>query len=139
MGLLEQFTQISGGFLDNKQNSPLLRMVTQLLSSQTGGGGGGGLMGLVQGFQKKGLGEVVNSWVSTGENKPISSEQIEQGLGTTTIEKWSAECRISPQETRNRLAQILPNLVDKMTPQGQVPEGRELDAVLSFLKNKLGS
>ena len=94
MGLIDQLGQTVGGMLGGQggQNS-LLQVVAGLLGKDSSIGG---LAGLVQAFQKNGLGEIVNSWVSTGQNLPVSPTQIEQGLGSDLLSRFKLVRRGSP-------------------------------------------
>ncbi len=84
----------------------------------------GGVQGLVSQLEKNGLGDTVRSWVGTGPNQPISADQIHQGLGADTIRELAAKFNLSPQDLAQKLAQILPAAIDKLTPNGQLPAGR---------------
>ncbi len=86
----------------------------------------GGLLGLVQSFQHGGLGEVVNSWVSTGQNLPISADQISSVLGGSSLQDIAAKLGITPEQASGQLAELLPQAVDKLTPTGQLPQGGDL-------------
>lgn len=101
-----------------------------------GSGQHGGLQGLVQSFESNGLGHIVSSWIGTGENKPISPDQVEQGLGPDRLAAIAGHSGMSMEDTKSGLAKILPNLVDKLTPNGQMPEGGLLEKGLSFLKGR---
>ncbi|MGO9546282.1 MAG: YidB family protein [Rhodomicrobium sp.] len=80
----------------------------------------GGVQGLVEQFQQKGLGPTVQSWVGNGENLPISPEQVHQALGSDTIQQLAAKLGIPPDQLAAKLSEILPQAVDKMTPDGRV-------------------
>ena len=97
----------------------------------------GRLTGLIDTFKNKGLGEVVSSWVSTGENQPISGDQIASAFGNDTIEEIARKLGISGTDASNALSEILPQVIDKLTPEGTVPEGGLLELGLSILKQKL--
>jgi uncharacterized protein YidB (DUF937 family) len=86
----------------------------------------GGLLGLVQSFQHGGLGEVVNSWVSTGQNLPISADQISSVLGGSSLQDIAAKLGMTPEQASGHLAELLPQAVDKLTPTGQLPQGGDL-------------
>ena len=86
----------------------------------------GGLQGLIQSFQQGGLGDIVNSWVSSGQNLPISAEQIQSVLGGSGLQELAAKLGISPAQASGSLAEMLPQMVDKMTPNGEVPQGGDL-------------
>jgi uncharacterized protein YidB (DUF937 family) len=82
----------------------------------------GGLNGLLQSFQDKGLGDTISSWIGTGENLPISSDQIQSVLGNETIQNLASKFGISSDQISSLLAQHLPGAVDKLTPDGTLPE-----------------
>ncbi len=91
----------------------------------------GGLSNLVQRFAGSGLGDIVNSWVGTGPNKPVTPQQVEQGLGSDTINQVSSQSVVPPEEVKTHLAQVLPQLVDRLTPQGNVPPEQQQNSLLS--------
>ena len=97
------------------------------LGGALGGGGAagglGGLAGLVEQFNRAGLGDVVDSWVGTGSNLPVSADQIGQVLGGDTVRSMAGELGLDPGELLGRLSQTLPQVVDKLTPQGRIPQG----------------
>jgi uncharacterized protein YidB (DUF937 family) len=80
----------------------------------------GGVAGLVKQFEQKGLGGVVQSWVGTGANLPISAEQIHQVLGSDTVAQLAAKFGLDPQDLAHKISELLPAAVDKMTPGGVV-------------------
>ena len=94
----------------------------------------GGIEGLVETFKNKGLGGIMSSWISTGENQPISKEQISDVLGNDQIRKMARKIGISPEETTGGLVSLLPEIIDKLTPNGKLPEGGVLDEVLKALR-----
>jgi uncharacterized protein YidB (DUF937 family) len=117
MGLLDSVVgALAGG--QSGGNNGLVDVVMQLINSQPGG-----LGGLVQSFQQGGLGEVVNSWVSTGQNLPVSAEQLQSVLGGGQLQNIAAQLGVSPEQASGSLADLLPQVVDKLTPNGQLPEG----------------
>lgn len=113
----------------------LLQAATQLLGKDTSIGG---LAGLVQLFQKNGMGDIVNSWVGTGQNVAISPAQIKQGLGGGVLEQLAGQAGLSADATSNQLASLLPSLVDTLTPDGKIPDSHMLEQGLALLKGKLG-
>jgi uncharacterized protein YidB (DUF937 family) len=80
----------------------------------------GGLAGLVQNFQNKGLSGIVNSWVATGPNLPISAEQIKSVVGEKTVHEIAGAVGKNPDELLQSVSTLLPALVDHLTPNGQV-------------------
>ncbi len=108
----------------------LINLVLGMLANQGGGqagagplGGLGGLGGLLEKFQQSGLGDVAASWVSTGQNQPISPEQMGNALGPDVLGGLAQQMGLSPGDTAGQLSQILPQLIDQLTPNGQVPQG----------------
>lgn len=136
MGLFDQVLSAAGS-LSGQQgegSNALLGVVMQLVNNPQAGG----LAGLVQAFQNGGLGEIAKSWVSTGQNLPISAEQIQSVLGSAQIQGLAGQLGISPEAMSGQLAQFLPQVVDKLTPNGSVPEGGDLMAQgMDLLKGKL--
>jgi uncharacterized protein YidB (DUF937 family) len=81
----------------------------------------GGLSGLIEKISAGGLGEQVASWISTGKNLPISAEQINSVLGSSFIQDLAAKLGINTNDVANSLSSLLPQVIDKLTPDGQVP------------------
>lgn len=96
----------------------------------------GGLAGVLDKLKDSGLAEQVASWVGMGENSPISAEQISSALGRSELADMAAKFGITPEMLSSQIAQHLPNLVDKMTPNGEVPAGggNLLGALLGMMK-----
>lgn len=83
--------------------------------------GPGGLSGLVQQFQANGLGSIIQSWVSTGPNQPISAQQIQQALGSDKVKQIAARIGLDPNVVSQKLSTLLPQIVNHLTPNGQIP------------------
>src|SRR5215471_4473855 len=81
----------------------------------------GGLGGLFNQFQQSGLGDVMKSWIGTGPNQPISPNQLGSALGPKIIQVLAQKTGMSEQELTAQLSQILPGVVDKLTPNGRLP------------------
>lgn len=81
-----------------------------------------GISGLVQKFDQAGLGSQIASWVGTGENLPITADQVEQALGNPAIAALAQKFGIDPAQVTQLISQHLPGVVDRMTPDGQVPD-----------------
>ena len=96
----------------------------------------GGLSGLIEKFKEGGLGEEAASWVGKGENLPISAEQISSVLGSGAIAEMAAKFGLTPEVLSNQIAQHLPDMVDKMTPNGEVStdSSNVLSSVLGMFK-----
>jgi uncharacterized protein YidB (DUF937 family) len=80
----------------------------------------GGVKGIVDQFEKQGLGPTVKSWVGNGENQPISPAEVNQALGSDEVQELAAKLGIPPGEMASKLADFLPKAVDKLTPGGTV-------------------
>ena len=119
------------GILDSLENSPELRgMLGQLgaavlpavLSEVLGSGGGqGGLSAIVAKLQQGGLGDQVKSWIGTGQNLPITAEQLQQVLGSDTVKQLAARFNIPVDQLSLVLAHQLPAAVDHASPDGKLP------------------
>lgn len=136
MGLFDQLGQAAAGMLGQTEgNNPLMQALVGLLGQNSHVGG---LSGLIQAFQKNGLSDVVNSWVGTGKNLPISPEQIQQGLGGDLLKQLAAQAGLSTEAAGGQLASLLPGLIDKLTPGGKVPDSPLIEQGLALLRGKLG-
>lgn len=112
-----------------------------LLGRVLGGGGAGaagGLGGLLDQLQRAGFGEQANSWVSRGANQPISPDAMTQIFGRGGIDEIAKHAGISPDEASRGLSQLLPEVVDRMTPQGEVPDASSLTNSVDDLGRRLG-
>jgi uncharacterized protein YidB (DUF937 family) len=128
MGLLDSVLgSVLGGA--NQQQAggagALINIVAGMLanSGQGGGEGGGGLGGLVEQFQRGGLGDVMSSWIGTGQNQPISPDQLGGVLGDDLIGKLTQQTGMNPGDLLGQLSQMLPQMVDQATPAGKIPDG----------------
>lgn len=100
------------------QNPQLVQVAAGMLTAENRHGGLAGLLGA---FQKAGLGDVAQSWVGTGANQPVGPSQIEQVFGAAGIARIAEKSGVPAEETPDLLAQVLPLLVDQLTPQGATP------------------
>lgn len=82
----------------------------------------GGVQGMVNQFETKGFGPAVRSWVSTGPNQPIAADHVQQVLGSDLIQEMSARTGMPVAELTQKLAQLLPQAIDQMTPGGVIPK-----------------
>jgi uncharacterized protein YidB (DUF937 family) len=132
MSFLEDMAGKEVSSMLGNSSNPIAASVMQMINSQPGG-----LSGLVQQFHDKGLGGLVSSWVGTGQNLPISADQIQHVLGSEQVKEIAAKAGISPDMVTSHLSQLLPMLIDKMTPNGQVPQGGSsiLEEGMGMLKN----
>jgi uncharacterized protein YidB (DUF937 family) len=82
----------------------------------------GGLQGVVTEFEKNGLGPTVHSWVGTGPNQPITPDQLHKVVGPDLLQQLAEKSGLSVQDLAQKLAQVLPQAVDKLTPDGVIPK-----------------
>ena len=101
-------------------------------------GGQGGLDKMIGQFASKGLGDVIGSWVSTGKNLPVSGDQLQSVLGKDTINKLASKLGMDKGALTSQLTNLLPNVVDKLTPDGKVPEGDIMSKGMDILGGLLG-
>ena len=128
IGALGQSQQGGGG-----GQADLLGAVIGMLGQSGGQGGGlGGLAGLVNKMQQSGLGDVANSWVGTGENQAIAPDQLGNVLGGDMISGLTKQLGMNQGDLLGQLSQMLPQVVDKLTPNGQLPQG-DIGSILGGL------
>jgi len=136
MGLFDSIAGQVAGALSGQggaQGSGLLQLLMELINNpQTGG-----LQGLIAAFQDKGLGDLVSSWIGTGQNLPISAEQLQSVLGSGQIGQIAQQLGLSSQEVSGQLSALLPQVIDGITPNGQVPEGDAMQSALGMLSGLL--
>jgi uncharacterized protein YidB (DUF937 family) len=131
--MLEQLLQgVLQGFAGNQAgSSPLLQIAAALLNNN---GQFGGLQGLIQQFERAGFQSHMNSWISTGTNLAISPDQLTQVLGSGPMAQMAQQAGIDPQTLSAHLSQLLPQMIDRVTPDGAAPAGG-LDDALGMLGN----
>jgi len=116
---------------DTENNAKLIMIVAKMIADPKSGG----VKGLIKLFQDSGVGEQVASWVSTEANLPISADQIKKVFsGGPLIRDISNVLGISEDEAAGKLAGMLPDVIDKLTMYGQIPEGELLEQRLSIVK-----
>ena len=135
MGLLDQLAgQVLGaigGQQDPVQQSALLGGLMALVNNA------GGVPALLQKLQASGMGDQVASWIGHGENQSVSGAQIKDALGEDAVAQVAQQAGVAPEHAANGLAQLLPQIIDKLTPNGQMPDNALLQEGISLLKGKL--
>ena len=109
MGMLD-------GLLGGIVGAGMVSVVSSILEKH------GGLQGVVSEFDKKGLGATVKSWVGTGPNQSISPDEVHKALGPDLLQQLSEKSGLSVQDLAQKLSQVLPQAVDKLTPDGTIPK-----------------
>ena len=134
MGLLDS---VLGSVLGGRQQQgggagSLINIVAGMLANTGQGGTGtagsagaglGGLAGLAEQFQRGGLGDVMKSWIGTGQNQPISPDALGDVLGGDLLGKLTQQTGMGQSDLLGQLSQMLPQMVDQATPEGRIPEG----------------
>lgn len=122
-----------GGAGAQQGSSPLGGLLSSLAGGQSGGSGGllaaamsmvqgqGGVSGLVAKLTQGGLGAHAGSWVGAGPNMPVSGDQLNQALGPNAMSAVATQLGVPPAQASSTMAQILPALINHLTPNGQVP------------------
>ena len=109
MGLLD-------GLLGGMVGAGMVSVVSSIIEKH------GGLQGVVSEFEKNGLGNTVKSWVGTGPNDAISPDEVHRALGPDLLRQLSEKSGLSVQDLAQKLAQVLPQAVDNLTPNGAIPK-----------------
>lgn len=115
-------------------NPEIAKAAMKLLSSDTGGG----LGGLLSNLESGGLGDAVSSWLGSGSNKAIDPAKLKDAIGADALSGFAKDAGVSGSEASALLAGILPGLVDKLSPDGKLPDAGGLDSVLGGLLGSLG-
>lgn len=127
MGLLDNVISSGMSVLVGEQTG-FLGSAIQFLQNQPGG-----VSGTLQQLRDGGLGSVVDSWISNGQNQPISAEQIESVIGSDRIQSVANAIGMDPQTLTQGLSQALPHLIDQLSPNGQTPDVDGLEQGLKGL------
>jgi uncharacterized protein YidB (DUF937 family) len=98
----------------------------QLFGLITGRQGSGGLNNLFDQFKQKGLGGMMRSWIDTGPNEPIAPNQLEEALGRDKIQEIATKLGVREDEVKSKLSELLPKMVDEMTPNGRIEEQEDV-------------
>jgi len=123
---------LGGGMNNQGGGSSMLSTVLELVNNQPGG-----IAGLLQKFQQGGLGDVASSWIGTGQNLPISADQLQGVLGGDMLGQLAGKLGIAPETASSQLADVLPGLVDKLTPNGELPQGDLMAQGMNLLQGFL--
>ncbi len=109
--------------------SRLVRGVMAVITDRSNGG----LQGLIQSFEQHGLGSIIHSWTGTGAKQPVSPQQLAEGLGQDRVQKIAQASGLPADDALNRLAPMMPGLIDQITPPGRIPGLLELVGALAKL------
>jgi uncharacterized protein YidB (DUF937 family) len=140
-GLGDILGQVLGGGGAQRGGGGMGDILGQVLGGGGGGaagGGMGGLGGLLEQFQRVGYGEQASSWVGTGQNQPIPTDVIGQIFGQDGLAAIARQAGVSEQDASAGLSQLLPEVVDRVTPNGKVPDLDVLSASVDDLSRRFG-
>jgi uncharacterized protein YidB (DUF937 family) len=126
MGLLDSVIGALSGSQSGSGQGDSLQAVIAMLAQGQQAGGAGGLGGLLQQFEQGGLGKLAASWVGTGENLPISAEQLESVLGSDMVAQFAQSLGLSQGDAAKELSSLLPQAIDRLTPNGTLPDAAGL-------------
>jgi len=131
MGLLDDVLGMAGmgNAAQSPQHAGTLSMIMDFINSPQVGG----IAGLQKMFQEKGLGNVVSSWIGTGQNLPISPDALHNVLQGGALQDLAAKSGIDPSQLSGMFSQLLPHVVDKLTPNGHVPDSGALAQMMKGL------
>ena len=155
---MSELDEALGGLLGGKGGSgggdlgSILGGLTGGAGGRSGGGGtlaallplvggllaNGGLQKMLSGFQSKGLAQQADSWVSTGDNEPVSGQQVRDVVGDERVGEIAQQLGVSNDQAADALAEVLPTVVDKASPGGELPSQEELDAAFNRLEAAKG-
>ena len=150
MGLLDEILKQAGGSQGGgtalgsiasmlARNPQIVSAAMSMLNPRDASvGGTGGLGDVIAAFTKGGHGDIASSWVGGGPNKPIDPGALSSVLGGDVLGQFAQKAGIGAGEAPSVLASILPELVNQLTPQGQVPQGNALDGMIGSLLGQLG-
>jgi uncharacterized protein YidB (DUF937 family) len=129
MGILDNVTAKLGGQQGEEGG---LASLQKMFSSN------GGLQGMMSKMTQSGMGQQVQSWVGTGENQPVSGQQVQQAMDPHELHSMAQQAGMSDEETSDHIAQAMPEMVNQATPQGQMPQqdpfAKGLDSLKKMLK-----
>jgi len=130
MGLLDEVMSMAGvGAQQQDQHCTALTAIMNYVNSPQVGG----IAGLQKMFQQGGLGSVMSSWTGSGQNQPVSADQLQNVLHSGALQAAAQKCGIDPTQLTGMMATLLPHLVDKLTPNGQIPDASAMENHLKSL------
>jgi uncharacterized protein YidB (DUF937 family) len=130
MGLLDEVIAMAGGGAQQQtQHASALGAILSYINSPQVGG----LAGLQSMFQQGGLGNILSSWISTGQNLPVSANQLQGVLHDGALQQAAQSAGMDPGQLTGLMSTLLPHLVDKLSPNGQLPEPNALQQMVKGL------
>ena len=118
----EFLSRMGGAALNDLKGSPLDKILNQLMGGQQGASG---LEALVEKLRNGGLADRVDSWISTDANRPVAPQELEQALSPEETDRLASSAGLERPGVLAVLSQMLPRLIDGLTPQGRMPSQEE--------------
>jgi uncharacterized protein YidB (DUF937 family) len=137
MGILDEVLAMASagaGAQQQAQNPSALSAILGYINSPQVGG----LAGLQSMFQQGGLGHIMSSWISNGQNLPISADQLQSVLHSGALQAVAQKAGIDPTQLTGMMSTLLPHLVDKLSPNGQLPDASALQQMMKGLGASAG-
>ncbi|MEZ4527627.1 MAG: YidB family protein [Desulfobacterales bacterium] len=134
MGLFDSIAEQFGTVLsdmDSRGQGGLMEVIADLIGNSEKNG----IQGLINAFREKGLGDFISSWIGKGENQPISGDQLQAILGNEYVQAAAEKMGLSAEDLSGSLADLLPKVIDKLTPEGSLPEGSLIEQGLELLRS----
>jgi uncharacterized protein YidB (DUF937 family) len=130
MGLMDEVLAMAGstGAQQGQHATALTAIMSYINSPQVGG-----IAGLQSMFQQGGLGNIVSSWIGSGQNLPVSASQLQNVLHGGALQQAAQQAGVDPSQLTGMMSSLLPHLVDKLSPNGQVPDASALQKMLQGL------
>ena len=130
MGILGSLLKGVTGQSSDTTNPSAIGGILEMIT----GGGTGGIQGLIKRLTDGGLGNTVKSWIGIGENEPVEPDQLQNALGSDMVGKFASKMGVSESEADSQLSKQLPTVIDKLTPDGKLPESDNLGNVQDLMK-----
>jgi uncharacterized protein YidB (DUF937 family) len=130
MGIIDEVLAMAGstGAQQAQHTTALGAIMSYINSPQVGG-----IAGLQRMFQQGGMGNIVSSWIGSGQNLPVSASQLQNVLHSGALQQAAQQAGLDPSQLTGMMATLLPHLVNHLTPNGQVPDASALQKLLSGL------
>lgn len=136
MGMLDALLknpELIGDVAKFASDNPQIAKAAMNLLGSGDGASGGGLGSILGSLESSGMGDVVSSWLGNGSNKAIDPGKLQEAIGSDQLSQFAQQAGVSGSEASTLLAGFLPSLVDKLSPDGGLPDGNNMQDVLGGL------
>ena len=114
--MMEKSVGLFDGLIGGMVGAEMVTVVNRLIEKH------GGVEGVVSQLQSGGLGPTVRAWIAEGQNEPVSAGEVHKAFGDETINELALKAGMSPQELAEKLATVLPHVVNQASPGGSLPK-----------------